>query len=240
MHDSSRSDPLRRRLADRELTGRRDVIRGLVGLGVGGLALAAPPSAGFLRRMLGGDALAQTCELSNELTEGPYYIEGRPVRRNVVEDRPGIPLWLSLTVLDASTCAALPGATVEIWHADAAGSYSGFEGVENDSFLRGRLSAGAAGVATFRTVYPGWYRGRTPHIHVKVSLGGTEVHTGQLFFDEAVTAAVYAREPYLARGTQDTTNAEDGIFASGGAESVLTPAARGKGFWGKTSLVVAT
>jgi hypothetical protein len=220
-------------------TGRREVIRGLVGLGVGGIALASPSGNAFLRRMLGGEALAQACDLSSELTEGPFYLADRPLRRNVVEDRPGIVLWLSLTVLDAQTCAPIPGATVDIWHADAAGSYSGFEGEENDTFLRGRLTAGAAGVATFRTVYPGWYTGRTPHIHVKVEVGGNDVHTGQVFFDEGVTAAVYAREPYVTRGTQDTTNAEDGIFAGGGAESVLVPVPRGKGYWAKGSLVVA-
>jgi protocatechuate 3,4-dioxygenase beta subunit len=234
MDDETKSDSLR-------TTGRRDVIRALVGLGVGGIALAAAPSNGFVRRILGsGEARAQGCERSAELTEGPYYIEGRPVRRNVIEERPGVVLWLSLTVLDDQSCAPIPGATVEIWHADASGSYSGFEGEENDTFLRGQQAVSTAGVATFRTIYPGWYSGRTPHIHVKVSVGGTEVHTGQLFFDEAVTAAVYARDPYLTRGTQDTTNAEDGIFANGGSGSILTPDPRGRGYWGKTAIVVAT
>ena len=71
---------------------------------------------------------------------------------------------------------------------------------------RRRAVTDAKGVATFRTIYPGWYPGRTPHIHVKVSVAGSEVHTGQLFFDEALTTAVYARDPYRARGAQDTTS----------------------------------
>ena len=238
MHDRRRLDPPRDRPRS---TGRREVIRTLLGLGVGGIAVAAPGSSGLLRRLLGdGDALAQSCELSNELTEGPFYVEGAPVRRNVIEKRPGAILWLSLTVLDSRSCRPVPNATVDIWHADAAGSYSGVGGQQGTTYLRGRQAVGTAGVATFRTIYPGWYPGRTPHIHVKVSVAGAEVHTGQLFFDEAVTAAVYAREPYRAHGEQDTTNAGDGIFASGGSESILTVAPRGTGYWGKTALVVAT
>jgi hypothetical protein len=62
------------------------------------------------------------------------------------------------------------------------------------------------------------------------------VHTGQLFFDDAV----YAQAPYAAGGTRDTRNASDGIFASGGAESLLALAARGKGYWGTLTLVVTT
>jgi protocatechuate 3,4-dioxygenase beta subunit len=98
---------------------------------------------------------------------------------------------------------------------------------------------GDAGVATFRTVYPGWYTGRTVHIHVKVHVGGNTVHTGQLYFDDAFTDSVYTRSPYAERGTRDTRNANDGIYANGGAASLLTVAARGKGYWGSIRLVVA-
>ena len=219
---------------------RREAIRTLVGAGLGGIVLVSAPARGMARRFLGvGDAWAQACTLTPELTEGPYYLDGAGLRRNVIENRPGVILFLSLTVVDATSCAPLPGATVEIWHADASGDYSGFDGQENQTFLRGRQIAGANGAATFRTIYPGWYPGRTPHIHVKVLRDGSELHTGQVFFDEAVTSAVYAREPYRARGAQDTSNAADGIFRAAGAASTLTLAARGAGFWGKTTLVVA-
>jgi protocatechuate 3,4-dioxygenase beta subunit len=242
MHDQRTRDRTGDPARDRpRSTGRREVIRALLGLGVGGIAVAAPGTSRLLRHVVGsGEALAQGCELSRELTEGPYYVEGAPLRRNVIEGRPGAVLWLSLTVLDSGSCRPLPGATVEIWHADAGGSYSGVGELQNARFLRGRQAVGAAGVATFRTIYPGWYPGRTPHVHVKVSVAGTEVHTGQLFFDEGLTAAVYAREPYRSRGAQDTTNAADGIFANGGSASILTIAPRGAGYWGKTALVVAT
>ena len=50
------------------------------------------------------------------------------------------------------------------------------------------------------------YPGRTPHIHMKVHVGGTEVHTGQLFFSDATSAAVYRTSAYAGRGEADTTN----------------------------------
>jgi len=157
----------------------------------------------------------------------------------VVYDSLGTPLTLRFTVVNATTCKPIPNAAVELWHADAAGVYSGVSG-NSGNFLRGIQRTNAKGQVRFETIFPGWYRGRTPHIHVKVHVGGREVHTGQLFFDEAVTDAVYAREPYAARGTRNTTNADDQIFVSAGGASTLSLAARGPTYWGKKTLVVET
>ncbi len=220
---------------------RRRALLAMGGAGLGALALTSPLGRRLARVTLPADAFAQaSCTLSPEQTEGPYHVANPLLRRNVTERRPGVTLFVSLRVASAATCAPIPGAVVEIWHADADGAYSGFNGAENDTFMRGQQVTGAAGVATFRTVYPGWYSGRTPHIHVKAHVGGSEVHTGQVYFDEAVSSAVYAREPYVARGAQDTTNAEDFIFASGGAASMLALAPRGDAYWGAITLVVAT
>jgi protocatechuate 3,4-dioxygenase beta subunit len=82
-------------------------------------------------------------------------------------------------------------------------------------------------VAQFVTIYPGWYRGRTVHVHVKVHAGNNRVVTSQLFFDEAVTRTVYAGGPYAAQGGRDTSNADDGIFA---AANLLTPSKSGEGY----------
>src|SRR5256885_6644127 len=110
-----------------------------------------------------------TCVLTPELTEGPYYIAGEKLRRNITDGKPGVPLTLKATVLDASSCKPLKNATVDIWHADAAGVYSGFgAGAANRTFLRGIQKTDAKGLAPFRTIYPGWYQGRAVHIHVKV------------------------------------------------------------------------
>jgi protocatechuate 3,4-dioxygenase beta subunit len=120
-----------------------------------------------------------------ELTEGPYYIEGEQIRRNITEGKAGVPLTLRLRVVDASTCKPIKGAAVDIWHADAGGVYSGFGGgARSRTFLRGIQRTDANGVAVFRTIYPGWYPGRAVHIHLKVHVGGSVVHTGQLFFPD--------------------------------------------------------
>lgn len=222
--------------------GRRRALVTVGGAGLGALALASPAGRRLAGELLLDRAAAAqgSCTLSPEQTEGPYHIEDALVRRNVTERRPGALLFVSLRVTAASSCAAIPGALVEIWHADANGDYSGFDGQENRTAMRGQQVVGAAGVATFRTVYPGWYPGRTPHIHVKVHVGGSEAHTGQVYFDEAITDAVYALEPYAARGARTTRNADDFIFADGGAESTLALTARGSGYWGAITLVVAT
>jgi protocatechuate 3,4-dioxygenase beta subunit len=182
---------------------------------------------------------ARTCRLSPEQVEGPFYVPGEPVRSDVTEGRPGIPLRLRLRVRDATRCRRITDATVEIWHTDAAGEYSGVNGTST-TFMRGQQATDRGGRAAFTTIYPGWYPGRTPHIHVKVHVAGAAVHTGQLYFDDATTDAVYARDPYAARGRRDTTNAGDGIYARGGAESTLALRRRRRGYGARITLVVQT
>jgi protocatechuate 3,4-dioxygenase beta subunit len=122
---------------------------------------------------------------------------------------------------------------VDIWHCDAVGSYSGFE--EEGTFLRGTQVTDAVGVVEFTTVYPGWYRGRTVHIHAKVHLDKRTALTTQLYFDEQVTAAVYEREPYSADTGRDTFNDSDGIFDE---RTVLSLSREGSGYRGVISLDV--
>src|SRR5881397_2842263 len=143
---------------------------------------------------------AVSCVLTPEQTEGPYFLPGDKLRRNVTEGKAGVPLTLKLTVLDVSTCKPIKGAAVDIWHADAGGVYSGFgQGAASRTFMRGIQKTNAKGLALFRTVYPGWYQGRTVHIHVKVHLGGNVVHTRQLYFPDALTDSVYRKAPYSRR-----------------------------------------
>jgi protocatechuate 3,4-dioxygenase beta subunit len=166
---------------------------------------------------------AVTCVLSPEQTEGPYYIDGEKVRRDITEGRPGVPLLLRLRVVDASTCKPIKDASVDIWHCDALGVYSGFgSGSGSRTFMRGIQQTDAAGLTRFRSVWPGWYQGRTVHIHVKVHVGGNVVHTGQLYFPDPVTDAVFRRKPYRRRGKRTTRNANDFVFAQGGRRSLLS------------------
>jgi protocatechuate 3,4-dioxygenase beta subunit len=213
----------------------------VAGLGAGAGLTESATAAGD-----GGPAAVSrglvSCVLTPELTEGPYYIPGEKVRRNITEGKPGAPLELHLGVLDVSTCRALAGATVDIWHCDAGGIYSGFVSAstggapgggggptDKRTFLRGIQPTNAQGIATFQTIYPGWYRGRAVHIHVKVHLGGNVVHTGQLFFSDALTDTVYKRSPYKTRPNRDTRNADDSIYKNGGSKSVLAVQKSGSG-----------
>ena len=216
---------------------RRASLTGLLG---GALALAGWKAASS--EAAGGPAVASgqvTCVLTPELTEGPYYIDGEKVRRNITEGKPGAPLTLRLAVVDASTCKPIKGATVDIWHADAGGVYSGFgAGSGSRTFMRGLQRTDANGIATFQTVYPGWYQGRTVHIHVKVHIGGNVVHTGQLFFSDTVTDAVYRRSPYSKRPNRTTRNAGDSIYVNGGSKSLVKIARRGTGYTGAMTMGV--
>lgn len=201
----------------------------------GATATPTAASAGTPDTAGSGTPAAFACVLRPAMTEGPYFVDGQPERADVRSDtttggeiRPGVPLALTFTVASQAggSCTPLAGARVDIWHADALGVYSGVAG-RGGNAMRGWQTTDADGVARFTTVYPGWYGGRTPHIHFKIRVpiatGETYDYTAQLFFDEAVTAEVYAQAPYNTRGAQDTTNARDGIFRSAGAELLLAP-----------------
>jgi protocatechuate 3,4-dioxygenase beta subunit len=222
--------------------------RELIGLAAGGLAAAGVYA---LTRGKGESGAAATtsagrhapdCVLTPELTEGPYYIPSEPFRRNVTEGRPGLPLIVDLTVVDAETCRPVKNASVEIWHADAGGDYSGFGSTaSNRTFCRGQQKCDKDGIAEFKTIYPGWYPGRTTHVHVKVHVSGNTIHTGQLFFTDAATAKVNAtKQPYAQRGQPDVTNSGDMIYAQGGSASIvkLRRRKRGKGYRGALAMGV--
>ncbi len=209
----------------------------------GGLAAAAITAGSAPAGALASDqgrSAAVACVLSPEMTDGPYYLPGEKVRRNISEGQPGAPLALRFSVVDAATCKPIKGAAVDIWHASAGGKYSGEEA--NDTvgltFLRGIQRTDAKGLALFQSVYPGWYPGRAVHIHVKVHLGDDVVHTGQVFFRDSFTDAVYRRAPYRGRGTRDKRNADDSIFLDGGSRSLLRMRTTGKGYTGTITLGV--
>jgi protocatechuate 3,4-dioxygenase beta subunit len=215
---------------------RRDAI-----LTAGGAGLAAVFGARALQ-LLGEDAeAATTCLLTPEVTAGPYWVENRLTRRNITEGKAGLPLVIRFTVLNTRTCRPIPNADVEIWHCDALGNYSAVDGASS-RFLRGHQRSNAAGKAEFLTIFPGWYRGRTPHIHMKVYVGGDTVHTGQVFFNERITAAVYRQAPYARRRQYDTPHASDMIYRQAGgstAELKLTRRTGGrKGYLGTIAIGV--
>ena len=217
-------------------------------LRIGGLAATALGAGAWGTRELAGTADAEaaaagpagvasglvSCVLAPEQTEGPYYLDDHKIRRNIRDGRPGVPLALRLTVVDVSTCKPIKGAAVDIWHCDAGGVYSGtsVQETERARFLRGIQRTDAKGLALFNTIYPGWYVGRTVHVHVTVHIGGNVVHTGQLYFPDTLTDAVFKRRPYSRRRNRSTRNAADSIYRNGGRRSTLALRRSGTGYAG--------
>jgi protocatechuate 3,4-dioxygenase beta subunit len=193
------------------------------------------------------------CRAWAEQDEGPYHRDAQPVRRDIVEDRAGAALQLGVRLTHEDGSPATD-ATVEVWQCDALGRYSGFpppddstvvtaataplaQYLPEDTFLRGSQPTDAAGMVEFRTIYPGWYPGRTVHIHLIVRVD-ERVLTGQLYFPEPISDEVLARSPYAARPGRDTTNASDTILPTGGAPAVLDIQAVGKGYRGGVCLML--
>jgi len=203
----------------------------------------APPVSTAIRSAL--EAGSSTCRAWPEQDEGPYHRADVPERRDVTEGAPGLPLELGVRLLDERG-APPTGASFEIWHCDALGRYSGFpppgtdlEYVDDQTFLRGSQRVDAEGVVQFRTVYPGWYAGRTLHIHVRAEAGG-RAFTSQLYFPEETNTEVLGRQPYAARPGRDTTNDADDLAATGGGPAVLDVQPDGTGYLATTCLVIPT
>ena len=191
-------------------------------------------------------ATGPSCVARPEQTEGPYFVDERLNRSDIRSDpgagvtKAGIPLLLALTVssLRDRACRPLPGAQVDLWHCDADGVYSDvtdphFRTV-GQRFLRGYQVTDREGAVRFTTIYPGWYEGRTVHLHFKVRTDPASakgyVFTSQLYFGDAFSDRVFARAPYAGRGERKVRNADDRIFRQGGRELILDPTPNGEGY----------
>lgn len=164
-----------------------------------------------------------SCKLTCSATIGPCYARTL-LRKDISEGQPGLPVRLALLVLDEQ-CKPVPGALVDIWHAGPAGMYSGDDGepmctLEDPKALaarwfRGQQTADARGRVDFDTCFPGWYHGRTVHVHFTVKTADGHGVTSQLFFDDALVDAIMKREPvYAGREARDTNNANDGVIGA--------------------------
>ncbi|PZU11067.1 MAG: intradiol ring-cleavage dioxygenase [Sphingomonas sp.] len=181
--------------------------------GAGTLALSRPATAASPSHPAGG--------LTAQTTEGPYYLALNLNRADITEGLSGIPLDVTFTVVD-EIGRPYEGALVDIWHCDAQGLYSGFDqpgvAMKGKTFLRGTLPVGADGAATFHSIYPGWYQGRTTHIHFKVRRGALTNLTSQFFLPDTLSEYLYTQvEAYRRSELRDTLNSEDGIAIEAGA-----------------------
>jgi protocatechuate 3,4-dioxygenase beta subunit len=175
---------------------------------------------------------ARTCRVTAEQTEGPFYFDVDRVRSDIREGREGATLRLGVRVRDADGCEPLPDAVVDVWHCDAEGSYS----AEGETYLRGAQVTNRQGVAEFTTVYPGWYPGRTIHIHAKVHLDRETVLTTQLYFDDTFSARVFTRnDAYPGESNRDGFNSSDALYDE---NLELTLSEDGDGYRGRITLDV--
>ncbi|OOG76155.1 intradiol ring-cleavage dioxygenase [Algoriphagus sp. A40] len=160
------------------------------------------------------------CEVSPKETRGPFPNKSPAelMRANIIADRQGIALLINLKVQDqGESCSPVSGVQVDIWHCDAEGYYSEYGAhplQEKDfrqvSFLRGRQTTDAKGEVSFISIFPGWYPGRAPHIHVDVLKDEKIILSTQVAFPEQSTSEVYASRGY--KGKEDTPNETDGVF----------------------------
>jgi len=189
-----------------------------------------------------------SCVRRPQQIEGPYFVEEQLHRSDIRSDpsdgsiRPGVPLRLRFQVSreDGRGCAPLANAAVHVWQCDAHGVYSDVRDPSFDTrgkkFLRGYQLTNDRGAAEFVTIYPGWYPGRTVHIHFKIrsdpSASRGFEFTSQLYFDEKVTDEVHKLPPYDAKGRRSTTNGTDLLFRRRGNQLVLPLTQNGQGYSG--------
>ncbi|KAK4448300.1 intradiol ring-cleavage dioxygenase-like protein [Podospora aff. communis PSN243] len=177
------------------------------------------------------------CMMAPLVSEGPLYVSGEQVRRNLTEGEPGLPTSLDIQIVDAKTCEPIKDAAVDIWGCNTTGIYSGVwtyyrrpdgdatynRAVINSTALRGIQFTDDDGVAKFDTFFPGHYHNRAAHIHVLVHLdakrqpngtitGGRAAHIGQLYFDQALISEVLKLNPYTTNTHNLTLNSEDALL----------------------------
>lgn len=199
-------------------------------------AIAATEVIPTAESVAAATAVLPTCVVRPEMTEGPYFVDEMLNRSDIRSDpsdgsvREGALLALTFLVSRiGNTCEPLPGAMVDVWHCDAAGTYSDvadnmFGNTLGQKFLRGYQVTDDNGAAAFTTIYPGWYPGRAVHIHFKIRNeegGANHEFTSQLFFDDAFTDQIFANAPYAANGQRNTLNSNDGIYSNGGSQLLL-------------------
>jgi protocatechuate 3,4-dioxygenase beta subunit len=222
------------------LLSRREVVLLLGGSAAGLIAGSVIP------RWAAAGIQGPSCVVRPEQTEGPYFVDEHLNRSDIRTDptdgqvKPGTPLALTLLVsrLNAGDCQPLPGAQVDIWHCDALGVYSDVQDPSFNTigrkFLRGYQVTDARGEARCVTVYPGWYPGRTIHIHFKVRTAPAAQRsfefTSQLYFDDGLTDRVHAEAPYASNGQRTARNQHDWIYRRGGDRLMLAPAAAADGY----------
>ncbi len=193
--------------------------------------------------LFANDEACTLTSLTETTTEGPCYL-GVTEKEDISEGKSGLPMLLCMQLVDKN-CNPLEGYLIEVWHCDNAGIYSGDETKSDDAstfagtfctagdtaaeasiWYRGELTTNSSGRVNFKTCFPGWYSGRTIHIHYRVRKqnGGSDYVVSQFCFpDEFCEEICTTHELYASRGSQDTplSGGRDTVFPKTGYEQFI-------------------
>ena len=173
--------------------------------------------------MVPGVALRSSCTLTPASVPGPFYFDPKLLRSDITEGHPGVPLRMRFVVMEAANCRPVSGARVDVWQTRADGYYSGYPGqgdkrnvdTSGSKYMRGTQITDARGEAMFRSIYPGWYRGRTVHVHFKIIIDDKDLLTGQMYFPDALSQYIFANVGAYRRNTsRNTFNGNDELALS--------------------------
>ncbi|MCC7446301.1 MAG: intradiol ring-cleavage dioxygenase [Anaerolineae bacterium] len=245
VHEDNDDRPVGRVLSRREVLALLGSASAAMLFG-GGLKQVAGQQATLVATAAATESALPSCVVRPEMTEGPYFVDEMLNRSDIRSDpsdgtvKPGVPLRLIFRVSEVTpnACTPLKGAQVDVWHCDALGVYSGVTDrsfhTKGQQFLRGYQVTDTTGKAEFLTIYPGWYPGRAVHIHFKIrtdpqAQAGYEF-TSQLFFDDALSDAVFKQQPYASKGAGKLPNSRDGIYRNGGDQLLLNVIKDGDGY----------
>ena len=198
---------------------------------------------------------SKLCVATDAAVDGPYYADKYLERSDIRDGKNGALLDLRLKIVDATACKPLGSTVVEIWHCDALGRYSRYSAIDpnvwltpgtsvtqsdSEQFLRGRQQTDANGMVSFRTIYPGWYTPRTPHIHGKIWMSKQRAFSFQMYFPDKLNREVLLYSPYSKRPPTPYLNMNDIVIArsGGGNGSFLKMSRAGTGFKGSLTIGV--
>lgn len=178
----------------------------------------------------GGDETEKdTCTLIPSETTGPYPLDlsgdSSMFRTVINETQVGVLHTIQLKIVSTTDCTPIQNARVDLWHCNANGYYSGYDGqpgylgTQNNSgqtWCRGIQMTDADGIVEFTTIFPGWYTSRVCHIHFQVYLSSVLQVTSQFAFPDDTKNAIYAaNSPYSAHGADPISVDNDTIFSDG-------------------------
>lgn len=231
--------------------------------GIGGVMVAGTVLGG--RRVVAAESTelampSDKCRPTLRQAEGPYLTPDSLLRSDIREDRPGVPVRLTLNIMNDLWCKPIKGAAVDFWHSDALGLYSGVNNelidlkslllsgesidLSGTTFLRGHQVSGDDGRVEFTTIFPGWYTGRLAHFHLRTIIQGLAwtSHVTQLYLPTEIERAVYETAPYADRG-QNPIGIDRDLVVRGDAAAVkqlTVPLEKdGEGFRGEFDLAVS-